>query len=233
MPRYFPSVCGNSLRTGGKRGSSLGHWSLGVWWPGLDTLPPRPASVREPKPCFRPLRAQATEVTGAWLGRANHLTSHRAKLVTLAKGDAGRETLLNLGPWCWLHRSPPDKRSRAESLPSKPQFPSWCPGVRLTTSSSPSPPFPVWECLSGPSLTLLALGSQSSPPTPSLPASMVPPVQSVGAFWDTFLRWHVPCFNFWGSPLLQDETQVLMLWALGSWLPCPFCLLTTSGCWQI
>lgn len=76
--------------TGGKLGPH--HWPLvpgGLVARTRRALCHCPASVREPKPCFRPLRAEATEVTGAWLGRANHLTSHRAKLVTLAKGDAG------------------------------------------------------------------------------------------------------------------------------------------------
>ena len=41
-----------------------------------------------------------------------------------------------------------------------------------------------------------------------------------------------PLLNFWGSPLLQDETQVFVLWALGIWPPLPFCLLTTSRCWK-
>lgn len=46
-------------------------------------------SGRELKPCFKSLRAEATEVTGAWPGRVNHLTSHKTELVTLAKEAAG------------------------------------------------------------------------------------------------------------------------------------------------
>ena len=144
----------------------------------------------------------------------------------------GRETLLNLGPRCWLHRSL-DKRSWPSHFLLSLSFPSWCPGVRLTTSSSPGPPFPVWECCLAPfSGPWLRWALSPVPPTPSLPASMVPPVQSVGSFLGHISEMAHPLLNFWGSPLLQDETQVLMLWALGSWLPLPFCLLTTSGCWQ-
>ena len=153
-----------------------------------------PASVREPKPCFRPLRAEATEVTGARLGRANHLTSHRTKLVTLAKGDAGERDAAEPGSTVL---APPLPRQAivAESLPSKPQFPFLVSRCQAHHQFITRPSLPCLGVLSGPFLwTLVALGSQSSPPHP--PVSQLPWFHLSnlsGAFWDTFLRWHIPC----------------------------------------
>lgn len=83
-----------------------------------------PASVsgQEPKPCFKSLQAEATEVTGAWLGRVNHLTSHKTKLVTLTKGDAGERDTAEPGSSV-LAPSLPRQVIVAKSLPSEPQFP--------------------------------------------------------------------------------------------------------------
>lgn len=112
-------------------------------------------------------------------------------------------------------------------------------GALVSTRQAPHqfitrPSLPCWGVLVWPlslGLACAGLSVQSPHHHPNLPASKVSPVQSVGSFLGRISDVVRPLLKFWGSPLLQDETQVLVLWALGSWSPLPFCLLPTSGRW--